>query len=157
MKVCNLTQGSVIMFGNTVQCNGDSVTDVSEVELIGSSLTHFVNISNTNVVVRSVNAFINTSSVVTISSSTVRLVLDGSSFFSSLNRDSAGLGCSLNSNVTIQAVLGGSLLAIGGRYSAGIGSMANCSCGSVTIFNGSFNVRGGVGLGLSWSQFGRSS
>jgi hypothetical protein len=146
MKVCELTQVSVIISGNTVLCNEDDGMEVSEVELIGFSETSIVSITDSNVVLHSVNAILDTSSAVTISSSTVRLVLDGSSSFSSSDLDSPGLGCSSDSNVTIQAVLGGFLEAVGGSYAAGIGSITEASCGSLAILNSSLKSEGAVGV-----------
>jgi hypothetical protein len=49
------------------------------------------------------------------------------------------------------------MLAVGGEASAGIGSAANSSCGSVTFFNGSIDVRGGTGLGVGWGEYGGAS
>jgi hypothetical protein len=151
MKVCNLTEGPVILSGDFLECSGVKTAVVSELEVIGSSLVNSIQVSNANIVLALQNAFINTTSAVTISSSTVRFILAGASVFYSQGRDSAGLGCSSDSNVTIEAVSGGSLSAVGGSVSAGIGSASNSSCGSVTVLNGSLSGLGGIGLGLGES------
>jgi hypothetical protein len=152
MTVCNLTEGPVIVSGDTLRSNGMNETNISELEIIGSSLLHFVRVSNANMILRFENAFINSTSAVTISNSNVSLVLDGSSFFSSSNERSAGLDCSSDSNITLQAVLGGSLFAFG--VAVGIGTPANGLCGSVTFLNGSIEGRGDVGLGVGFGEYG---
>jgi hypothetical protein len=50
--------------------------------------------------------------------------------FSSTGAGGSGLGCLSGSNVTVQAASVGSLWAVGGSESAGLGSPANASCGS---------------------------
>jgi hypothetical protein len=76
--------------------------------------------------------------------------LDGASFLSSWSRKFAGIGCSLNSKVILQAGSGESLSAA----SSGIGAPGN---GSMTILNVSFDVRDGVGLGVGWEEYGEVS
>jgi hypothetical protein len=153
MFACNLTQAPVIVDGNLLQCNGDNETDVSEFQVIDSSSINSVEITNANVTLFFNNVLVNTSSPVTIRSSTVRLVLEGPSSFSSSGPQSAALSCSENSNVTIQAVSDGSLSAIGNKV--GIGALGGSSCGSVTILNGSVSTQGGVdssGIGTGYSS-----
>jgi hypothetical protein len=60
MEGCDLTQGSVIMIGNTVLCNGDDGIEVSEVELIGISEISIVSITDSNVVLHSIDAILST-------------------------------------------------------------------------------------------------
>jgi hypothetical protein len=85
MKVCSLTEGSVIVSGQTLQCNESIQTEVSELEVIGSSLTHSVQFCDANLTVAFRNVFVNTTSAVTISSSTVRFVLSDFSLVPSLS------------------------------------------------------------------------
>jgi hypothetical protein len=150
MLVCNLTDGLVIMSGHTVNCGGKNETDISELSVTGSSLVNFVRISDANATLTFENVFLNTTAAVMISSSTVRLILHEDSVLSSQRWDSSALGCLFNSNVTLQAVLGGSLTAVGGRDSVGLGGVENSSCTSLTILKGSVSALGAVGLGVGW-------
>jgi hypothetical protein len=70
MTVCNLTEGSVFVSSDTLTCAGKNETDISELKVTGSSLVNFVRISNANLVLIIQNAFLNTTSAVTISAST---------------------------------------------------------------------------------------
>jgi hypothetical protein len=102
MVVCDLELGRVRVDGNLLQCNEATEVDVSEFQVIGSSLTNSIEIFNSNVTLFFKNVVVNTASAVSVNSSTVLLVFDGSSSFSSSGERSPGLGCSDDSNITIQ-------------------------------------------------------
>jgi hypothetical protein len=81
MKVCTLLEGSGIVSGDTLERSGRNEMNVSGFEVIGPSLTHVVRISRLNVVLLFRNSFVNATSVMTISGSTMHLVLSGHSLF----------------------------------------------------------------------------
>jgi hypothetical protein len=116
MTVCNLTESSVMLSGDTLKGDGRTEAKVSEFDVTGSSSINIVQVSSANVVVVVVVVFTNTSinatSAFTISISAVCLVLSDALFFSSFGRSSADLDCSMGSDVAFQAVFGGSLLAV---------------------------------------------
>jgi hypothetical protein len=81
----------------------------------------------------------------------------GTNIITSTAAEKAGIECSLDSNITIEAFGQSSLFVTGGDNSAGIGTSGNGTCGWVTILNGSIDSRGATGIGTGWGEYGTHS
>jgi hypothetical protein len=123
----------------------------------GTSTTNRVEIEDSYLTVVFKDVSVNTTASVIISGSSATFIAAGTNMITSTAEEKAGIECSSDSNITIQAAGAGSLFVTGTKTSAGIGTSRSGTCGWVTILNGSVDSRGGTGIGTWWSGYGNHS
>jgi hypothetical protein len=153
MLICNITQEAVTKSGQSLRCNGTKheLSNVSSLSITGSSSANGVTLSGTSLVVIFAEASVNTGPIV-LYGSTVTLISEGASSFTSKDYDIAGVECDVESNVTLGAMSGGSFVVVGGADSVGIGPKSGGTCSSIEVSNGSVVATGGTGIGSPWTS-----
>jgi hypothetical protein len=158
--ICDIRIGSVTISSNNVVGNQTFQSVVAMIVVIGNSTTNPISITNAiaTIVFQDIN--VNTTTAVTISGNSATLVGAGRNIIWSTAAVNAGSECSLNWNITMQAmqaIEGSWLFVTGGSNTAGIGTGGNGMCGFVTIWNGSVDSLGGTGIGSGWGENGYNS
>jgi hypothetical protein len=147
--VCNVEMGQIVISNqDECTCNGtnSSLSD-SQLVITGKSSLFSARIDDSHIVIGFSGIDINTTAPIMISSSSVTIVFSDSNRLSSSSPIHAGLECSSGSNLSIVSVRTGSLSAVGGQDSSGIGTGANGTCNMILIVNGSLSASGGTGIG----------
>jgi hypothetical protein len=145
--VCDIGQGDVTVTDHSLSCNGTNISDsISTFIVTGNSGSKSVQIQNADVVVVISGVAITGDSPFVISGSSVTLIIAENNDLTSTVTAHAGMECSSRSNITLQALDGGTLQAVSHKEGIGIGP-ANGYCRSVSILNGSIDVSGGTGIG----------
>jgi hypothetical protein len=119
--------------------------------------TNRVEIENSYPTVVFKDVSVNTAASVIISGSSATFIAAGINTITSTADGNAGIECSSDSNITIQAAGADSLFVTAAEKSAGIGTNGNGTCLWVTILNGSVDSGGGTGIGTGWSESGSHS
>jgi hypothetical protein len=148
---CDLSKGSVVVSGLTLQCNGTNQSSlVSLLRVTGASGSDSITITDSELTVLLTDVSVKSSIAFGISGSTVWLIAEDASTFESSG--AAGIECSHGSNVTLGSIGGGSFSAVAGSEWPGIGAGIDALCHSVDILNGSVVAKGMTGIGTAFAS-----
>jgi hypothetical protein len=154
---CNITVASMTVTAGQVTCDTLTPGLMETIVVTGTLTTNRVEIENSSPIVVFKDTSVNTAASVIISGRSATIIAAGTNTIRSTADGKAGIECSSDPNITIQAAGAGSLIVMGGEKSAGIGTSANRTCRWVTILNGSVDSHGGTGIGNGWGEYGSDS
>jgi hypothetical protein len=151
--ICELALGVVSVVEEDFACNNAGIMERGPQIVVTTSSANAVSIKGADVILILRNLEAKAATPIDIQGSNVTLVTEGTNRATTSTEASAALQCGGESNVTLMGRGTGSLVATGGKHSAGFGSGTNGACASIRIVNGSLTATGGTGIGSGRGSF----